>query len=799
MADAFNVIGFHVGPGGNPTGIGDWMRRLDAAGIPFFLKSVDNYGPLSEGVGIARASGVPHTIIYRLSSFGQGDGFNYDVPDYDLSPAEAAASHWQHTLAKLPPEFDKEVVWVEPINEVDKGRSDWLGQFAAEIGELALRDGYKVTLFGWSSGEPEPEHWQTEGMGRYLTMCAQHPNQIAVALHEYSYETENIRTNFPFQVGRFQFLFDACDAMNVARPTIHITEWGWTHEEVPDVAAALAHIEDVANLYAQHPQIKGAAIWYLGASFGGIANLAQRLIGPMADFTLAKRFKVQTQRVQPGDGTKPQPGDSSGKTDDKVKPDRVDSGVSNARYLADVTIPDDTPIEAGRVFTKTWRVLNNGDRAWGAGYRLVFVNGTAMTDTLSQPVPAVDPSKEVELSIPLVAPEAPGSYTGNWRLQDEQGNFFGDVVFLRILVVPSAEPGEGQNNSRYIADLTIPDGMELEARAEFVKTWRVENTGDQAWGPGFALVHVKGEPMTEQIKQPLANLVAPGERGDVSVKLIAPALAGAYRSDWQLADEDGNRFGQVLFLEIRVKESVPADFTPDVWRPTIWAITNIFESGRPEGRPEAFQNRDSGVISYGRHQATLASGSLAAVLAAFFRRSDSSTSQALKNEYSQRIQERDSTLRNDGRLKELLLAAAAEPAMAEAQDEVFDNNFYRPAVEQARKRGIKTPLGVAIFYDTRIQGGLGDVLLAVTERVGAAVGEVDEATWLAAFLEEREKWLRRLADRFEARRDRGSAEAIRVSVFRVKELQKLLEAGNLGLTGEFLVRGQKVSGISASG
>ncbi|MCP5097418.1 MAG: hypothetical protein GY943_17880, partial [Chloroflexi bacterium] len=32
-----NKIGFHTGPGGNPTGIGDWMRRIDAAGIPFFL------------------------------------------------------------------------------------------------------------------------------------------------------------------------------------------------------------------------------------------------------------------------------------------------------------------------------------------------------------------------------------------------------------------------------------------------------------------------------------------------------------------------------------------------------------------------------------------------------------------------------------------------------------------------------------------------------------------------------------------------------------------------------------------
>lgn len=295
MAEVYNKIGFHVGPGGNPTGIGDWERKLDAAGIPFFLKSADNYGPLFEGANIARASGIPHNLVFRLSTAGQGDGFDYDVPDYSLSPALAAARHWQRTTAKLPSEFDPELVWVEPINEVEKERADWLGHFAAEIAELALEDGYKVTLFGWAAGEPEADHWQTEGMKRYLTMCAQHPDRLAVSLHEYSYDVGDIRAGFPYQVGRFQFLFDACDDMNIARPTVHITEWGWTYEEIPGVDDALADIDDIAEVYAQHPEIKGAGIWYLGAGFGGIAGLAQKLISLLADFTLTKRYAIQVQ------------------------------------------------------------------------------------------------------------------------------------------------------------------------------------------------------------------------------------------------------------------------------------------------------------------------------------------------------------------------------------------------------------------------------------------------------------------------------------------------------------------------
>ena len=35
------------------------------------------------------------------------------------------------------------------------------------------------------------------------------------------------------------------------------------------------------------------------------------------------------------------------------------------------------------------------------------------------------------------------------------------------------------------------------------------------------------------------------------------------------------------------------------WRQTIWAITSVFESGKPEGDPAAYQTLDAGIISYG--------------------------------------------------------------------------------------------------------------------------------------------------------------------------------------------------------
>lgn len=279
--------GFHVGPGGNMNGIGEHWRELDAAGIPASLKSVDNYGPAGELATIARASGVPHSIVYRLSTAGQNDGFDYDVPQYGLAPAEAARIHWQATIARLPPEFDRELVWLEPINEVDKNRANWLGEFALETAFLALEQGYKVTLFGWSAGEPEPAHWLEPGMMAYLGLCARYQHRLAVSLHEYSYITDNLSQGYPFLVGRFAFLHDACDAAGLARPTIHITEFGWTYEEVPSPEQAMDHLSWAADVYAPYPNIKLAAIWYLGAGFGGIAQKAQQLIAPVTAAALA--------------------------------------------------------------------------------------------------------------------------------------------------------------------------------------------------------------------------------------------------------------------------------------------------------------------------------------------------------------------------------------------------------------------------------------------------------------------------------------------------------------------------------
>ncbi|MEM9776327.1 MAG: hypothetical protein AAF902_17255, partial [Chloroflexota bacterium] len=68
-------------------------------------------------------------------------------------------------------------------------------------------------------------------------------------------------------------------------------EWGWEYRDVPDVNLAMEHIDWASRLYAPYPEVKGAAIWYLGPGYGDIDNQAQKLIMPVMAYSLTTAFE----------------------------------------------------------------------------------------------------------------------------------------------------------------------------------------------------------------------------------------------------------------------------------------------------------------------------------------------------------------------------------------------------------------------------------------------------------------------------------------------------------------------------
>jgi hypothetical protein len=110
------------------------------------------------------------------------------------------------------------------------------------------------------------------------------------------------------------------------------------------------------------------------------------------------------------------------------------NGCNDADYVSDVTVTDGTVLAPGEAFTKTWEFQNAGTCAWNEEYQIMFVSGTDMdgdTTEIDQDVEAGDTG---DISVSLVAPGSEGSYTGYWRLADEDGNLFGQSVYVLIVV-----------------------------------------------------------------------------------------------------------------------------------------------------------------------------------------------------------------------------------------------------------------------------------------------------------------------------------------------------------------------------
>ena len=111
------------------------------------------------------------------------------------------------------------------------------------------------------------------------------------------------------------------------------------------------------------------------------------------------------------------------------------------------------------------------------------------------------------------------------------------------------------DNYVYVADVTIVDGTAMTAGQDFVKTWKIKNTGDCTWGDGYGLIYSYGEKMSGEAV-PFGTVVAPGQEIDVSVNFKAPDKIGEYVSSWQMANPQGLSFGSkenILFVKIVVK------------------------------------------------------------------------------------------------------------------------------------------------------------------------------------------------------------------------------------------------------
>ena len=110
------------------------------------------------------------------------------------------------------------------------------------------------------------------------------------------------------------------------------------------------------------------------------------------------------------------------------------SGCSNdLNFISHVTFPPNTYVTADSNFTKVWQVNNNGTCDW-IGYELVHTSGDLLGATSPKPIPLVSAGNNANLSLDLVSPSTPGTFSSGWRLKDDKGDLFGPELTISIIV-----------------------------------------------------------------------------------------------------------------------------------------------------------------------------------------------------------------------------------------------------------------------------------------------------------------------------------------------------------------------------
>jgi hypothetical protein len=109
--------------------------------------------------------------------------------------------------------------------------------------------------------------------------------------------------------------------------------------------------------------------------------------------------------------------------------------TNDLKFLADLTVPDGSPVEPGARIDKQWLVRNSGTCNWDADYRLRLVGGFPPLG--AEIIQALFPARagaEVTIQIFFTAPPASGVYRSAWQAYDAQGTPFGETIYIEITV-----------------------------------------------------------------------------------------------------------------------------------------------------------------------------------------------------------------------------------------------------------------------------------------------------------------------------------------------------------------------------
>jgi len=226
----------------------------------------------------------------------------------------------------------------------------------------------------------------------------------------------------------------------------------------------------------------------------------------------------------------------------------------------------------------------------------------------------------------------------------------------------------------------------------------------------------------------------------------------------------------------------------DLQKRTAKAVVNVIETSRVLGDygKVTLLATDSGHLTYGRSQTTLASGNLHLLIKAYCEAPNARFADPLSR-YLSRLAACNPDLDTDARLRGLLSQAGDDPVMRRVQDEFFDRVYWSPSANAAAALQITEPLGVCVVYDSHIQGSWGLMRDRTNQEHGRAVN-LGQRIWIERYVEVRKNWLAN-----------HSKPLLRKTVYRMEAFETFIGAGKWALPLPISLRGVTISESTLAG
>lgn len=218
-------------------------------------------------------------------------------------------------------------------------------------------------------------------------------------------------------------------------------------------------------------------------------------------------------------------------------------------------------------------------------------------------------------------------------------------------------------------------------------------------------------------------------------------------------------------------------------------VLEIFETGNFVGGNDSYGRvtlirGDRGRLTYGKHQASLTSGSLYEIIKNYVKANGHFAKEL--DPYIDLLKRQVNEVDTDYKLHRILRRAGSDPVMRQVQDKFFISNYTIPALRWYEELKCDFPLSFSIINDSITHGSWYDPkwggIKGRTDNRFGELSKIGEKRWMGAYIDTRFEWLAGHANH-----------ALRNTIYRPRFFREMIARNNWNLDLPFNVHGVFVS------